>query len=325
MADDPTGHVVETTVARNAFSGRASNVTIRGLIIEKYASPAQMGAIGDQYPGDGWIVDQNEVRWNHGAGILVSNRSVVSNNYVHHNGELGMGGHGDDVIVSGNEIASNNIAGFDAGWEGGGTKFALTNRLTVQNNYSHDNIGLGLWTDTDNINTVYDSNTVVNNIGGGISHEISYAAIFKNNILKGNGPPSCSWLWGGQIQIQNSQNVEIYGNTLVISATGCGNGITLVQQYRGTGAYGPYLTINNYVHNNSITHLGGAGASGAVEDYTNPDVFTTSSNNRFDYNAYHVPNSNQGAWAWSNSLRNWSGFRSFGLEPNGTIDSNLIP
>jgi len=67
--DNPTGHTVETSVTRSAFYGSASNVTISGLIVEKYAIPAQMGAIGDQYPGGGWIISNNETRLNHGQGI----------------------------------------------------------------------------------------------------------------------------------------------------------------------------------------------------------------------------------------------------------------
>jgi hypothetical protein len=97
----------------------------------------------------------------------------------------------------------------------------------------------------------------------------------------------------------------------------------IVQQYRGTGAYGPYVAQNNYIHNNSITHLGNVGASGIVEDFTTPDAFNN--NNRFDYNNYHVADSNQGRWAWSNSLRNWSGFRAYSQEANGSVDGTIIP
>ena len=50
FADNPAGHLVETSVARSAFAGAAQKVTIKNVIVEKYAVPAQMGAIGDQYP-----------------------------------------------------------------------------------------------------------------------------------------------------------------------------------------------------------------------------------------------------------------------------------
>ncbi len=71
FANNPSGHVVEASVTSTAFSGSASNVTISGLIVEKYAVPAQFGAIGDQYPGPNWIVTNNEVRLNHSGGIYL--------------------------------------------------------------------------------------------------------------------------------------------------------------------------------------------------------------------------------------------------------------
>lgn len=319
MGDNPTGHVVETSVARSAFSGSASRVVISGLIIEKYAIPPQMGAVGDQSPGDAWIVLNNEIRWNHGAGVNVANGALVANNYIHHNGQMGMAGHGSSLVFSNNEVSFNNWAGFDAGWEAGGAKFAQTVNLTVTRNRSHDNNGLGLWTDIDNIGTLYDGNVLINNDGGGISHEISYRAVIRNNVLISNGPPTCSWLWGGQIQVQNSRDVEIYGNTVTVGTSGCGNGIVLVEQYRGTGAYGPYVVSNAYVHNNVITCLGANGTTGAVQDTNNPDIFGLGYSNRFNANTYFVPDITKARWAWANSYRTWSEFLGFGHEAQGTV------
>ncbi len=47
---------MEISVTRRAFAGPAEKVTIENLIIEKYAIPPQMGAIGDQFPSPGWMV-----------------------------------------------------------------------------------------------------------------------------------------------------------------------------------------------------------------------------------------------------------------------------
>ena len=116
----------------------------------------------------------NEVRLNYGVGITVQGGSTIKGNEVHDNGEMGLGGNGDNILVEGNNIHANGFwSGIDPTWEGGGTKFAQTNNLIVRDNYSHDNHGLGLWTDIDNINTLYEGNVVVDNDGGGISHEIS--------------------------------------------------------------------------------------------------------------------------------------------------------
>src|SRR5438105_654532 len=59
LADDPTGHRVETSVTTYAFKAGGANVTINGMTIEKFATPAQDGAIS---LGTGWIVQQNEIR-----------------------------------------------------------------------------------------------------------------------------------------------------------------------------------------------------------------------------------------------------------------------
>jgi parallel beta-helix repeat protein len=328
FTDDPAGHTVETSVSRSAFHGPASNVTIQDLVIEKYAVPDQMGAIGDQQPGTGWTVENNEVRWNHGAGIFASTGARVLHNYVHDNGQLGIGGAGDDILVEGNEIASNrNYSGTDCGWECGGLKFSSTNRLTVRANRSHDNAGAGLWTDGDCINTLYEGNTVVAN-DVGIFHEISYRATIRHNTVLRNGEPAEGdlWLWNAQIQISTSQDVDIYGNTVEVDSRNNGNGIVLIQQDRRAdgGRYGPYQTVNNHVHDNTITVTGtrAHGATGAAQDYDRPDIFAPSSRNRFDRNRYYVYDiTRPGYWVWNNRELNWASFRARGQEANGFASS----
>jgi hypothetical protein len=42
-----------------------------------------------------------------------------------------------------------------------------------------DNIGLGMWTDIHNINTLYEGE-VYKHVDGRLSHEIGYAAVMRN-------------------------------------------------------------------------------------------------------------------------------------------------
>ena len=327
FADDPTGHLVETSVTRSAFSGSATNVTISGLVVEKYAVPAQFGAIGDQYPGPNWTVTNNEVRWNHSGGISLLNGSTANLNYVHNNGQKGISGSGNNILVEGNKVSFSNWAGFDCSWECGGMKFAITNNLTLRSNSIHDNLGPGVWIDTDNINTLYEGNVIMNNFGGGIVHEISYAAIIRNNTVCGNwvaGPTN--WLWGSQILIQNSQGVQVYGNTVEVPLTGGtvgANGIGIIQQNRGTGAYGPYLSINNSIHGNIITFIGGVTSTGAVADY-NETQMLQSGNNQFDFNAYHLSDPNWYHWNWGPG-QTFAGFQQAGQDVHGTADTIMPP
>jgi hypothetical protein len=317
--DNPNGHVVEASVTRSAFSGPAANVSISGLTVEKYAVPAQFGAIGDQYPGPNWTVTNNEVRWNHGTGINLATGSQANLNYCHHNGDKGIGGSGTNILAEGNQVSFNSWAGFDPGWEAGGMKFGLTTNLIVRGNSVNHNAGPGIWADVGNINTLIESNVVTNNTyGSGIVDEISYSAIIRYNTVSYNTMPGLVWLWASQILIQNSQNVQAYGNTVEVLSTG-GNGIGIIQQSRGSGAYGPYLAINNSVHNNIIIYWGSPGSSGEVADY-NEATLLQSGNNSFDYNAYHTFNYPYD-WVWGADVVTFAGFQRAGQELHGTADA----
>jgi len=316
LADDPTGKRVETSVTRHAFSGTARDVTIRGLIIEKYASPAQYGAIhprvGNEV-GTGWRIEGNAIRWNHGCGIRIADGMYIGRNYVVGNGQMGIGDIGNDVVVEDNEIAWNNYAGYAAEWEAGGAKFVKTNRLVVRRNYVHNNRGTGLWTDIDNINTIYEFNHVVDNWGPGIQHEISYDAVIRHNYLRGNGRGGDAWVWGSQILVQNSQNVEVHDNYVEVNED-YGDGIFLVYQRRGSGRYGPYITVNNWVHHNEVVFKGNAGTTGAAADFDHETLY--SGNNRFNNNGYRVPRTDMNKWEWR-GVRNWIGFQSQGQDVAG--------
>ncbi|HEX6536610.1 MAG TPA: lectin [Gemmatimonadaceae bacterium] len=302
-----------------AFQGSADNVTIQGLIIQNYNPPAQMGAVkaGGNSASDGtsgWVVEDNEIRYNATAGIRLGTQMKVLRNKVHHNGQEGIVGIGDNVLVEGNEIAFNNYQdAYNPGWEAGGTKFVHTNNLVVRNNYVHDNHGPGLWTDIDNYNTLYEGNRVENNTQMGIFHEISWKATIRNNTVSGNGFKMNSWLWGAGILVAASKDVEIYGNTVKNNA----NGITAVQQNRGSGTYGTHLVQNLNVHDNSVTVSSG-GRSGIAQDIGNNAVFT-SWNNHFHHNTYYI-GGNSHPFEWMNQQIGKSQWQGYGQDTDGTFN-----
>jgi len=321
LAMNPAGHVVETGVTQSAFAGVAGNITICGFTVEKYANASQIGAIGDVVPGPNWVIYNNEVELNHSTGIIVQAQSQVWQNYIHNNGMGGIFGSGAGIFVGGNEIAWNNYAGYDPILVGGG-KFLQTQGLTATWNYVHDNVSAGLWTDTDNINTLFDSNTLINNAYVGIQHEISYAAVIRNNRLKGNGGAP-NWVWYPQILIMNSQNVQVYNNTVMATATN-GNGITIISQLRGSGAYGYYISINNAIYNNNISYQAGStGITGIACDYS-PDLPTVANaaNNTFNWNNYHSSTpANYLFWFNYVNLYTWSAWQAAGEDLNSTLDT----
>lgn len=296
FGDDPHGHKVEVATTRTAFLPTAENVTIRNLTIEKYAIPAQMGAIGDQYPADGWLIENNEIRLNHGLGVKFASNAVVRNNHIHHNGQSGIGGNGANALVQGNELSYNNYAGFSRDWECGNKISHQVNTQVVEN-YIHHNYCTGLWIDIDNTGMVIERNVVEYNEGNGIQYEISYAGRIVDNIVRYNTDSEKGWLWNSQILIQNSQDIEVRGNQVTVPESG-GNAIGLIEQERGAGAYGAYVTKNVHVHDNKITFTSAYGKIGADNDYGGDAMFRPNMNNYFYDNSYYLVDTDAKHWLW---------------------------
>ena len=111
LAEDPTGRKAEITYRPFAFGGAARDVRIENLVVEKYASANQRGAINNQGEGKTWTIRHNEVRWNYGYGMTLAAGHRASDNFVHHNGQLGIGGgNSTGILVERNEIAPGNAA-----------------------------------------------------------------------------------------------------------------------------------------------------------------------------------------------------------------------
>jgi hypothetical protein len=320
MVNNPVGHTVEITTTRHAFYGSARNVMIKGLIIEKYANHAQSGAIhAQQDPGpasQGWIIEQNEVRYNHGTGIWSGLASHILNNKVHHNGQMGIEADYNNVLVQGNEISYNNQAGYKWGWGAGGAGFHFTQNLIVRSNYVHDNMGPGLHTDGDNYYVTYEYNRTANNVMAGIFHEISFNAVIRYNTIDNDGFSSrgSSLWWGAGILILASSNVEIHDNTVTNSM----NGIGIQQTSRGSSTSGvPYLAKNISVHNNVITQRTGA-AAGIVKGQTFDNSIFTSWNNHFQSNKYELNDLDGNYYFWINQPMNPGSWKYYKNDTQGT-------
>lgn len=291
IGDDPAGRRIEVARAPGAIAGAAEQVVVSGFIIEKFANPAQRGAV--HADGAGWRIERNEVRANHGTGIHATGGQVLAN-HLHHNGQLGLLGTGDGQLVEGNEIDHNNTAGFSALWEAGGTKFARTDGLVVRGNNVHHNSGPGLWTDINNIRSTIEGNVVHANASHGIFHEISYRAAIRDNQVTDNGRDEPLPGWGGAgIRVAASPDVEIHGNTLV----GNQNAIVLVQQRRDDwpSPHGAHLIRNVDVHDNDV-RLSSGELTGQVDDTGSAASYGR--NIRFRDNRYRLPAPDAKVFAW---------------------------
>jgi parallel beta-helix repeat protein len=316
MADNPAGKKIETSTTPVAFTPEAvDNVVIDGFVIEKYAPRGQKAPIYAGY-GSGWRIENNEIRFNHATGLRFGSNSIVRNNYIHHNGQMGLGGGGVDALIENNEISYNTIRGYNVQWEAGATKFAVSTNLIVRGNFIHHSNAGGLWTDINNVNTLYENNIIEDNPRGGIHHEISYSAIIRNNTIRRNSFGQTGWIGKCGILVSSSSDVEIYDNIIHDNYGGiCGQ-----QQNRGDGAYGPYEIRNLNVHDNDIRFM--QGYTGIATDYyDHPEgwaaLFTTW-NNHFENNDYTLGGGSK-YFFWMGYSRTEQEWVAYGNDDTGTI------
>jgi parallel beta-helix repeat protein len=307
LADDPAGHIVELTVATQAFAAWSGNdVEVRNLVIEKFGSPAQGAALGGQ-GSIGWKMINNEVRLSSGIGICGGQDAVVRSNDVHDQGQMGLCGQMSGGSYINNTVAHNNVDGFSVYWEAGGSKWVKTTGLTVSGNFFHDNIGFGLWTDGSNYRTTYTNNRVEDNDGLGIVHEVSYDAVIRDNFVLGNGAETEAELDGAGIMIGSSPNVEVVRNTVIGNA----DGIALKQHSTGSGDRGPFVVRDAWIHDNVILMC--EGESGGVQT-VGDDALFTSRDNRFDHNVYYLDPGRSVAWRWLGDFRNRKRWLAYGQD-----------
>jgi parallel beta-helix repeat protein len=327
MYDNPTGHTVETSVSPSPFEwGAGNNVTIENLTIEKFAAPIQFAAVGvygpSQTEGINWVIKNNEIRLNHGAAVGFNFGWQILNNYLHHNGQLGLNGGlstttvSSRVLIQGNEIAYNNYAHVAPRFGAGGSKTGASLNLMFRNNYSHNNEGSGFHNDRGSTNTTYDNNISADNTEQGIFYEISNGAVVRNNKLLRNGyihPNNSFWLYGANLLSSTSQNVAAYCNTVEVSGQG-GNGINMIGQARGM------ISSGNHFHHNTVVFDAQSGVTGGATD--DPlQVPTFFSLNHYNDNTYHLPSVTQVSFPWDNKYTDFSKFQGFGEDTQGSIDT----
>jgi parallel beta-helix repeat protein len=320
IADDPRGALVELSTAALGMTGTRSGVAIddvevRNLVWEKFANQASTGVIST-FAGRDWLIADNEVRSSHGCGIWSGSGAIVRNNDVHHMGQLGLCGQGEDILVEGNVVSYNNTDGFKARWEGGGSKWVNTTNLTVRNNHVHHNNGPGLWTDGNNIFTLYENNVVDHNTDEGIFHEISYEAMIRNNTVLNNGRNLGAW--GAGIVISSSRDVTVTGNEV----SGPWSGISLLEENRGEGNHGRYLLKNVSVTDNTVTIA--KGATGVSDLTFDGGAFRKARNLVFDSNSYSLPTATTRAFVWSGKRLAPKSWRGIGMDLAGVFLTNVI-
>jgi hypothetical protein len=278
--------------AFETLTSKPRDVVIQGLIIQNYATYTESHAVIQGDNAINWIVEANEIRNNKRTAIRAGDGMKILRNKIHHNGMSGLGGYrADNVLIDGNEISYNNTT--NATYTPSlsriaGMKFLQGTNLTVRNNYVHHNQSKGIWTDHMYPTTLIEGNRVSYNKDCGIWHEAGYAAIIRNNITEYNGAAGSGYLANSGIQMSNSPNVQIYGNT--VSYNGNGIGIMYSAGYSTTGPYGTLIVQNLSVHDNVVRMT--KGRTGLVTTTTDMTIYT-SRNNKFTNNTYYLGTNSQ--------------------------------
>jgi hypothetical protein len=270
--------------------GVVSDVVIRGLVVENYAPPTQLAALGG-LRGVGWSIDFNEVRESAAAGIQLGDWSSARQNYVHHNRQIGMktGSLNEGVVISANEVSFNNYEDeYEYAFEAGGMKIVNSVDVTIEANYVHNNHGPGIWTDINNVGARILRNIARDNYGPGIFHEISYSALISENVVTGNGFE----FYTGGILVASSSGVEISGNAVLDND----GGIVAIQEDRGGGRLGDYLLDTLVVRRNLVAYS--EGFTGVRDQVGDGEIFRRSI--AFSANTYMVSSVSK-PFAWGGS------------------------
>jgi hypothetical protein len=177
-----------------AFTGKARNVSVRNLTVRGFDAPADQGVVNHD-SGDGWVVQDNTIEDNKGAGLMAGAHQQVRGNCLRDNGQYGMNAFQPEnaitgLVVESNEIVGNNTDDWEHKVEGcgctGGIKFWSVNGADVRNNWVHDNHGPGLWADTNNNDFLIEDNLIEGNEGEALFYETSYNLVMRDNVLRRN-------------------------------------------------------------------------------------------------------------------------------------------
>ena len=238
---------------------RRSDIVLRGLTF-RHAASCLNTAGATISSSNNVLVDSIQALWNNwaGIGIYSTDNLTVQNSVASHNGGVGIAGYKDRyALFSTNETDYNNWRGAQAGlfdWASGGTKLMMMRNTTVQNQFSYNNQGQGLWFDTDNKDITIQNAALSGNAMAGLQLEADEGPIsLQNSKLCSNGVG---------VNLVNSSSVSIQNNVLFnnsgtgvydpgeIFVAGRANGHGIVDWL--TGVYYDLFTTGTVISGNAI-------------------------------------------------------------------------
>jgi Right handed beta helix region len=320
FADDPTGRVIEATTGSGGIvaytNANQGFVTVKNLTFEKFGGGDVSGSIHNALKAvEGWQVENNEFRRISQVAVSAYGDAALRNNYIHHNGKYQFLGSG---LIEGNVASYNNLDGFDNNNDAGVTKFHGTVGMRLRGNTVSNNNTIALWADYNNRDMIYENNWIENNKGPGIFHEVSCAAIIRNNVLRGNNTDAAgrSLWWGAQIYTRSSKDLQIYGND--ISAVGAGvHGVSLRGGDTQSGTNCGTIELRNVSVSDNIIRMDATDFNGVVGGEA--PGYGATKNIHFIGNTYYLTDL-AGTYFWYDAARapmNKDGWQGAGEDLNG--------
>jgi len=180
-----------------AFTGNASKVTISYLTIENFGTSGgnfDQGAVNHD-SGSDWTIDHTTIENNAGAGVMLGSGDRLLYDCLQKNQQYGFSAYSvsgpTHLTLANSEIAENATYNWEKHQPGcgctGGGKFWKVNGAHIEDNWVHDNHGVGMWADTDNRGFNFARNYFDNNYGEALIYEISYNAQIMGNLFVHNG------------------------------------------------------------------------------------------------------------------------------------------
>lgn len=211
IGSDPTGLEVRASTLQQALNVRASDVTIRGIGIRRYApSVWQVGAITLEKPNA--VVENVVVSEMATTGLSVQSSNARLNQVtIRYSGMLGLHGRfADGLKITRMLSRRNNSESFNIAPNSGGAKLGATRGVTVTDSSFSQNNGPGFWEDLSVYNSVFRGSDFIGNAGDGLYLEISAKVVVGDSFFSGNR------LSG--IKVNNTSDVKVWNNTFVGNA-----------------------------------------------------------------------------------------------------------
>jgi len=262
---------------RYAFGGDAADVKIKFLTVKNFGSRGDNNNEGvvNHDSAEGWRLESSTIQNNAGAGVMLGSRSRLAGNCLRDNGQYGFSAYHEngvkDLVLDGNEITGNNTDNWEKRQPGcgctGGGKFWETDGAKITDNYVHDNKGVGLWADSNNVGFRFDGNYISGNHAEGIMYETSYNAAIVNNTFVRNA------------LLKGPTNPEFPASAIYLSESG--------SDHRVDGPYGKTFRVSGNVFTDNWSGIvawenadrfagSPANTSTGVGTLVNPSVATVS-------------------------------------------------